>query len=78
MTLTFQGNVLRAQVEDDGRVFDVEEAIRSKDKPRGLGLLGMKERVKLLNGTFAIRSRLNGGGTEIDVEIPLNYEVRHG
>ncbi len=78
VTLGFQKNTIRVHVEDDGRGFDVEEAIRSKERPRGLGLLGMRERVQLLNGAFNIRSRPEGGGTEIDVEIPLNHEVRHG
>ena len=62
---------------DDGRGFDVEEAISSKDRPRGLGLLGMKERVGLMNGILSIHSR-PGGGTEINIEIPLNYEVANG
>ncbi len=45
--------------------------ISSKDRPRGLGLLGMKERIELMDGTLSIQSRSRGGGTEIDIEIPL-------
>ena len=62
------------RVRDDGEGFDVEEAISSKDRPRGLGLLGMKERVEFMNGTWSIRSR-PGSGTEVDIEIPINYEA---
>ncbi len=59
--------------EDDGTGFDAE--IIGKDK-RSLGLLGMRERASLLNGTFALRSS-PGGGTRIRIEIPLDEESRH-
>ena len=68
----FQRSAIRVHVIDDGIGFDVEEAISSEDRPRGLGLLGMKERVELVNGTLSIRSHPGGSGTEIDIEIPLN------
>jgi PAS domain S-box-containing protein len=70
--LHFDKNIVKVRVSDDGEGFDVEEAISSKDRPRGLGLLGMKERVELVNGTLSIKSRPGGGGTKIEVEIPLN------
>ena len=72
ISLQFKKNAVRARVIDDGRGFDVKEAISSRDRPRGLGLLGMKERTELVNGTLHIRSRSGGGGTKIDIEIPLN------
>jgi signal transduction histidine kinase len=75
VSLRFEKSVIGVHITDDGTGFDVEEAINSKDRPRGLGLLGMKERVELMNGTLSIRSRPGGGGTEIDIEIPLNKEV---
>jgi PAS domain S-box-containing protein len=70
VSLYFQKNGIRVCVRDNGIGFNVEEAIRSKDRPRGLGLLGMKERVELVKGTFSIHSRPGGGGTEINVSIP--------
>ncbi|MDZ7580558.1 MAG: PAS domain S-box protein [Deltaproteobacteria bacterium] len=60
-------------VEDDGIGFDAE--IIGKDK-RSLGLLGMRERASLLNGTFILRSS-PGDGTRIRIEIPLAEESRH-
>jgi signal transduction histidine kinase len=69
--LYFRNNVVKVKIGDDGPGFDVEEAMSSKERPRGLGLLGMKERVELMNGTLSIRSRSHGG-TDIDIEIPLN------
>jgi signal transduction histidine kinase len=50
-------------VEDDGRGFD-------SGRVRGLGLVGMEERVHHLGGVFGIRSA-PGGGTRVAVELPL-------
>jgi signal transduction histidine kinase len=50
-------------VEDDGRGFDSRRV-------RGLGLVGMEERVRHLGGVFHIRS-IPGEGTKVDVELPL-------
>jgi signal transduction histidine kinase len=50
-------------VQDDGSGFDPERV-------RGLGLLGMEERVRHLGGTFQIDSRA-GRGTLVRVTLPL-------
>jgi len=50
-------------VEDDGRGFDTRRV-------RGLGLVGMEERVNHLGGVFHVRSR-PGAGTKIAVELPI-------
>ncbi len=71
ISLHFKKNIIEVHLRDDGQGFDVQDAISSKDRPRGLGLLGMKERVELVNGTLNIRSR-PGGNTRIDIKIPLN------
>jgi two-component system sensor histidine kinase DegS len=63
-------NAVKVQIRDNGKGFDVQEAINYMNRPRGLGLLGMRERVELMNGTLNISSRLNAG-TKIDIEIPL-------
>jgi len=74
ISLYFKKRAIRLCIRDDGCGFDVNEAIASKDRPRGLGLLGMKERIGLVNGTMNIRS-CPSGGTEIDIKIPLNREI---
>ncbi len=74
ISLHFKKNAVAIHIRDDGKGFDVEQAINTKDRPRGLGLLGMKERVGLMNGTFVIKSSPGGGGTEINIEIPLGQE----
>jgi len=72
IVLTFQKNAVVLHISDDGKGFDVEEAITSKDRPRGLGLLGMKERVALINGTLNVRS--SPVGSEVEAKIPLVKE----
>ena len=56
------------RVADDGVGFDVDSAVSSAD--HGLGLLGMQERVLLLDGDFRIRSQ-RGGGTEVTAVFPV-------
>jgi signal transduction histidine kinase len=50
-------------VEDDGAGFDSRRV-------RGLGLVGMQERVNHLGGAFEITSK-PGAGTKVEVELPL-------
>ncbi|MFC1910053.1 GAF domain-containing protein [Chloroflexota bacterium] len=78
VNIHFRRNELKIHISDDGVGFDVEDAIHSKDRPRGLGLLGMMERVEMLGGKININSKPVGGGTEIDIDAPLNREVKNG
>lgn len=57
------------RIQDDGKAFQVDAKEKLNSRGRGLGLLGMQERVKLINGTFAITST-EGRGTTIKVEVP--------
>jgi signal transduction histidine kinase len=52
-----------ASVQDDGRGFD------ALNQTPGLGLIGMTERVRALNGRMTVDSE-PGGGTLISVELP--------
>jgi len=52
-------------IEDDGRGFDPAET-----RAAGLGLLGMNERVELLDGTFLVEAE-PGAGTTLIIELPL-------
>lgn len=60
---------VHAAVRDDGRGFDAE-ATMARRGDRGLGLLGMRERVDALGGRFVLRSA-PGQGTEVSVAIPI-------
>ncbi len=71
VSLEFGENEVRLRIEDDGQGFDAEEVERSADRTRGLGLLGMRERAALVDGTFTVDSA-PGKGTRIDVRIPVS------
>ncbi|WP_051244581.1 PAS domain-containing protein [Azohydromonas australica] len=64
------GRQLVASVEDDGIGFDPEQAEHLEGSQPSWGLLGMRERVEALGGTFAIESRV-GQGTAILLRVPL-------
>src|SRR3984885_718456 len=57
------GDAIRVRVSDDGGGFDPK-------RTRGMGLLGMEERVKRLGGTIEVESR-RGTGTTIRAALPL-------
>ena len=63
VTVRQDGQSLFLSVEDDGRGFDPE-------KTRGLGMLGMEERVRQLGGHFEVRSA-PGKGTTLRVTLPI-------
>ena len=62
-------DVLGVQVEDSGVGFDVEAALASGASS---GLLGMRERVALLDGQLTLESTL-GEGTCLTTELPLHH-----
>jgi ligand-binding sensor domain-containing protein/signal transduction histidine kinase len=67
-------NRLQLSVRDDGRGFDVAEALQRAASGRHLGLLGMRERVEALGGHLEIESS-PGQGTEIRASVPLGEEA---
>lgn len=63
--LEITGGKVNALVKDDGKGFDVNQIQQGT-----FGILGMKERVELLNGTFRIQSKI-GEGTTVFIGIPI-------
>lgn len=59
-------------VRDFGVGFDPELTRSAK----GLGLISMRERVNLVNGTFSITS-MPQSGTEINVRVPFPVDTQH-
>jgi two-component system, NarL family, sensor histidine kinase UhpB len=70
VSLVEKNRVAHIVISDDGCGFDVSAIPRTPSSDRGLGLMGMRERATLLNGTVEIASRPNYG-TTITVIIPL-------
>jgi signal transduction histidine kinase len=65
IVVTQRAGSVGAIIEDDGRGFDPEV-----DVDGGIGLLGMRERVALLDGSLAVESARDAGTTLV-VEVPL-------
>ncbi|PVG83185.1 ATPase [Nocardioides gansuensis] len=61
------GGALRAVIEDDGQGFDVDVA----GQRRSLGLIGMRDRARLVGGRLTVESR-PGHGTTIVAEVPIS------
>lgn len=68
--LGFNHPNLTVTVEDDGIGFEPSSIHASPGSLRGLGLMGMRERLELLGGELAITS-LPGQGTELTITVPL-------
>jgi signal transduction histidine kinase len=60
------GDEIQLEVADWGVGFDPEVVMKS----HGLGLIGMKERISLVDGECTIESR-PGAGTRIRARVPL-------
>ena len=73
-TVLIQGSApdshLVIEIEDDGAGFDPAGVVRSPDSLRGIGLLGMQERMEILGGSVEIDST-PGEGTRIVFKVPL-------
>jgi signal transduction histidine kinase len=61
-------------IRDDGRGFDVEGLLHSR-KSKRMGLLGMRERVEMVGGTFTIESA-PGQGTTVTARVPFRNGAR--
>jgi two-component system sensor histidine kinase UhpB len=61
------GDIL-LQIEDNGVGFDATV------KPKGMGLLGMRERVEALNGKISLAST-PGSGVSIEIYLPNNIQT---
>jgi PAS domain S-box-containing protein len=68
-----RANGIHLAIRDNGRGFNVQEALTDAAQGNSLGLLGMQERVTLVNGILEINS--SPSGTEIHVRVPLEKVV---
>ena len=66
ITIAVENGAVILKVADDGSGFDLQ-AVRGRG---GLGLVGMEERTRLVNGKLPVDSR-PGRGTRIALSIPL-------
>ncbi|MDP2948240.1 MAG: HAMP domain-containing protein [Chloroflexota bacterium] len=77
VSVDFEDSAIALDVEDDGKGFAVDAVAEPPAGPTGWGILGMKERTALLGGAVGITSQ-PGGGTHVQVKIPLDERKRNG
>jgi signal transduction histidine kinase len=70
VALSRERDIVIVNVVDEGRGFDVEEAVLAAARRGRLGLVGMEERVRQLGGSLWIESR-SGGPTSLSIHVPV-------
>ena len=65
-------NTARLEIHDNGKSFDVERVLFAKRYKR-LGLIGTRERVEMIGGSFNVESA-PGKGTTIRAQIPFSHD----
>ncbi len=73
ITLQANDDNVTLSVEDDGVGFDPQIATRQSQQGSGFGLVGVRERARLLKGSLSIQSS-QGHGTRLSVTVP--FEAR--
>jgi signal transduction histidine kinase len=58
-------------IRDNGRGFEAQKAFAEAVRGQSMGLLGMQERIRFLNGSISIESN-PGHGAEVRVRVPLS------
>ena len=69
------GASIRLMIEDNGCGFDPSAGVERRGMKGGLGLVGMRERLRLVNGDLEIESAA-GAGTTLFVRVPCRSEGR--
>ena len=62
-------NSVSLEISDNGKAFSLEKQIGSGGQKR-LGLIGIQERIRLVQGEFALKSE-PGKGTTVRVQVPF-------
>lgn len=71
VSLALANNTARLTVEDNGRGFDQAAAKSLLERPLGIGLLGMRERLELLGGALDLEWAPKGG-FRVVANLPLD------
>ena len=64
------GGAVCMEIKDNGKGFQPERVVIHASKKKRLGLLGMRERLEMVGGKFAMKSA-PGKGTTIHAQVPL-------
>jgi signal transduction histidine kinase len=72
--LSHRPGTIQLEISDNGKSFPVTETLLGRNNRR-LGLIGMRERVEMIGGTFAIESS-PGQGTTVRAQIPFRSPAK--
>lgn len=72
LTIRKHHDAIDMQISDNGKAFLVDQVLYAKKNKR-LGLLGMRERVEMVGGSFSVESH-KGTGTTIGAQIPFDLK----
>lgn len=75
LEITYQKQMVKITVQDNGKGFSVEKVEARMGEH--FGIVGMRERVELLEGRFDIESK-EGTGTKITMIVPIKVEKKEG
>lgn len=75
LEISFLEETIQLVIRDNGVGFQVEAVEQQAKKHAKFGLIGMRERVDLLQGTIGFESGV-GQGTVITIRVPINAELR--
>lgn len=75
LELTFQQQMVKLTVTDNGRGFPTDNIDKKIVKGTHYGLMGMRERVELLEGRMDIESTV-GAGTKVSMVIPIKSDTK--
>jgi two-component system sensor histidine kinase DegS len=73
LEITFQKQMVKISIKDNGIGFNLGSIESKLKSAEHFGIIGMRERVELLEGRFEIQSDTDKG-TKIDLLIPINVE----
>jgi PAS domain S-box-containing protein len=68
-----EGESIRTEVQDHGKGMSPERLLEIKSHGAGVGIRGIRERIRQFHGEMKIES--NGSGTSVIVSIPMPQEV---
>lgn len=75
ISLKRRANTLTLTVRDDGHGFEVKKRPAEPTGTSGQGLIGMRERARLLGGRLQVSSKGDGGGTRVVARVPIEVEA---
>lgn len=70
LTIRKENKGLRFVIEDNGRGFDADQVLAAPSASKGMGLVAMDERIRMLGGALEVRSQ-KGLGTKISFYLKI-------